>query len=164
MQQKFRKMGMVLALTVSVFSAQARAADGIGVGQILEGVGGGKIEVRQIRECRASPAYNAESALDLAFAARADMTCRNRDNITNALKVVQMSFTAVGIAALCTVEGAPIGIAVGTLGLGAQLVEFIVSQLPCTDPENDEKVKRLAKRVVCEELFKKGFECDPERL
>jgi hypothetical protein len=164
MNSKFRWMGMAAGIVLTILSAQARAADGIGVGQVMNGVGGGKIEVRGIKECRATPADEAESALDLAFARRADMTCRNRDNITSALKVVQMSFTAVGIAAMCTVEGAPIGIAVGTLGLGAQLVEFVVSQLPCTDPENDEKTKRLAKRIVCEELVKKGFECNPDRL
>lgn len=80
------------------------------------------------------------------------------------LKAVSISLQAGSFYTACTGAGAPIALWLQGGSLGVSLVSMIVGELPCDNAATDEKIKAMAKAVVCETLENNGVECQPDDL
>jgi hypothetical protein len=62
----------------------------------------------------------------------------------------------------------PVGAGVAALAafsaLGIQSLDYQISRIPCKEGDDEEKIRRLVSRLVCEELTRAGHVCDPETV
>jgi hypothetical protein len=148
---------VILALEVALaMSAGVRADSVLRPGDRFETSGPSVVEVTGLESCQAETSAMAIESL------APSMSCTERESLSGALEVTEMTFSGFGLAAMCSVEGAPLGVVFGGLGLSTQIARFVVSRMPCENPADDAKIKALARRTVCEILTRKGWSCDPD--
>jgi hypothetical protein len=156
---------LLFALAATPFAAQAGS---VSAGDVYHSDGGGDVQVGRIQSCAgdARAQFEGFARFDARYLAPmgASLSCTNKDVIEGFIKVTEITFSGIGIAGMCSGAGAAVGISAATIGMGLELVDLVVSRMPCDNPADDEKVKNQAKQTVCEVLIKKGFECDPNHL
>jgi hypothetical protein len=98
-------------------------------------------------------------ANDEALIQTVAVRCENLGRMRTSLNATAIVFSGAGLAAACTVIGAPATVWLEGAAIGIQAVELIVGQLPCDNRTRDAEVKALAQQVVCAQLAANGIVC-----
>ena len=87
------------------------------------------------------------------------LQCSTTKNLGIGLTAIGLSLQAGALYMACTGVGVPASLWIQGGSLGVSAVSMVVGELPCDDAVQEEKIKEMAMRTVCETLALSGINC-----